>query len=92
MFEGRIRTKSTREIEKLGKFNKNMSTVELPQQSIELTSLLLDEMDRAKPRINVLEIMLRPFRNAFTDTIYTVEAEEIANIFWLYIKMQKNRS
>lgn len=79
-------------LEKLGKFDKNMSTVELPQQSIELTSLLLEEMGRQKPRISVLEIMLKPFRNAFTDTIYTVEAEEIANIFWLYIKMQKNRS
>jgi hypothetical protein len=77
---------------KVGKLYQKMSTVELPQQSLELTALLLDDMGREKPRISVLEIMIKPFRNVFTDTPYKVEAEEISNLFWLYIKMQTNRS
>lgn len=45
-------------------------------------------MKRETPRMSVLEIMLQPFRSSFAETIYKYEAEEIANLFWLYMKMQ----
>ncbi len=71
---------------KLELFYEKISTVELQQKSTELTTLLLDEMNREKPRISVLELIIQPFRSSFSDTIYKYEAEEIANLCWLYMK------
>lgn len=78
--------------EKLEKFCKKISTIELPQKSLELSSLLLDEVKRETPRMSVLEIMLQPFRASFAETIYKYEAEEIANLFWLYMKMKNSKA
>ena len=76
--------------EKLEKFCKNLDN-RTSTKSLELSSLLLDEIKRETPRMSVLEIMLQPFRASFAETIYKYEAEEIANLFWLFIKMQNKQ-
>ncbi|WP_155591040.1 TetR/AcrR family transcriptional regulator [Lysinibacillus cavernae] len=74
--------------EKLGIFCEKIVVVEPQQKSVELATFLLEEVTMENPRISVLEIIIEPFRHSFLETRYKYEADEIANLFWLYIKMQ----
>ena len=57
----------------------------------QFTESILDELQRDKLRIAVIEALLKPFREAFTNTPHAGENVELANLLWFYIKNVENK-
>lgn len=52
----------------------------------EFSAILLEELERPELRYHVIEVILKPFREAFAGTSHVAEAKEIANHVWYYMK------
>ncbi|MDM5246021.1 MULTISPECIES: TetR/AcrR family transcriptional regulator [unclassified Lysinibacillus] len=65
---------------------------ELPKdetvEGLEYTEFLLEELQREKPKLFIIESLLTPFRKAFVGTGHAAEARDIANNLWRYVKIE----
>ena len=53
---------------------------------VQFTESILDELHRNELRLAVIETLLKPFREAFTNTPHAGENVELANLLWYFIK------
>lgn len=53
---------------------------------VQFTASILDELQREKLRIVVIETLLKPFREAFTNTKHAAENVELVDLLWYFIK------
>jgi len=73
-------------IEQLLGFTKGL-TDEETVEGLEYATFLLEELQKQKPKLFVIESLLTPFRKAFVGTEHAAEARDIANSLWRYVKM-----
>jgi len=57
-------------------------------EGLEYTEFLLEELQREKPKLFIIESLLTPFRKAFVGTGHAAEARDIANNLWRYVKIE----
>lgn len=53
---------------------------------VQFTESILDELHRNELRLAVIETLLKPFREAFTNTPHAGENVELVNLLWYFIK------
>lgn len=75
-------------IEKLTGFKKGLPKNETAE-GIEYVEFLLEELQREKPKLFIIESLLTPFRKAFVGTEHAEEARDIANSLWRYVKIER---
>ncbi|MFE3576103.1 TetR/AcrR family transcriptional regulator [Lysinibacillus sp. NPDC059133] len=75
-------------IEQLTGFKKGLSKNETAE-GLEYVEFLLEELQREKPKLFIIESLLTPFRKAFVETEHTEEARDIANSLWRYVKIER---
>lgn len=51
----------------------------------QFTIVLLEEFERDELRLAIIEVLLKPFREAFTNTSHESEAREIVHLIWTFI-------
>lgn len=51
----------------------------------QFTIVLMEEFERKELRLTIIEVMLKPFREAFTGTSHEAEAREIVHLIWTLI-------
>ncbi|MEK5330345.1 MULTISPECIES: TetR/AcrR family transcriptional regulator [unclassified Lysinibacillus] len=73
-------------IEQLLGFTKGL-TEEETMEGFEFATFLLEELQKQKPKLFIIESLLTPFRKAFVGTEHAAEARDIANNLWRYVKM-----
>ncbi|MFJ7648655.1 TetR/AcrR family transcriptional regulator [Lysinibacillus sp. NPDC097279] len=73
-------------IEQLLGFTKGL-TEEETMEGFEFATFLLEEFQKEKPKLFIIESLLTPFRKAFVGTEHAAEARDIANNLWRYVKM-----
>ncbi|MGE7675642.1 TetR/AcrR family transcriptional regulator [Lysinibacillus sp. NPDC094403] len=74
-------------VEQLHGFMKELSKDETVE-GLEYTEFLLEELQREKPKLFIIESLLTPFRKAFVGTGHAAEARDIANNLWRYVKIE----
>lgn len=74
-------------VEQLHGFMKELSKDETVE-GLEYTEFLLEELQREKPKLFIIETLLTPFRKAFVGTGHAAEARDIANNLWRYVKIE----
>ncbi|MCY9548137.1 TetR/AcrR family transcriptional regulator [Lysinibacillus xylanilyticus] len=75
-------------IEQLTGFKKGLSKNETAE-GLEYVEFLLEELQREKPKLFIIESLLTPFRKAFVGTEHAEEARDIANSLWRYVKIER---
>ncbi|HBT72866.1 MAG TPA: TetR/AcrR family transcriptional regulator, partial [Lysinibacillus sp.] len=75
-------------IEQLQGFTKGLSNNET-MEGLEYAQFLLEELQREKPKLFIIESLLTPFRKAFVGTEHIAEARDIANNLWRYVKIEQ---
>jgi len=75
-------------IEQLRGFKKGLSNNETAE-GLEYVEFLLEELQREKPKLFIIESLLTPFRKAFVGTGHVAEARDIANSLWRYVKIEQ---
>jgi AcrR family transcriptional regulator len=75
-------------IEQLTGFKKGLSKNETAE-GLEYGEFLLEELQREKPKLFIIESLLTPFRKAFVGTEHAEEARDIANSLWRYVKIER---
>ncbi|KOS60542.1 TetR/AcrR family transcriptional regulator [Lysinibacillus agricola] len=75
-------------VEQLQGFTKELSKDETVE-GLEYTEFLLEELQREKPKLFIIESLLTPFRKAFVGTEHAAEARDIANNLWRYVKIER---
>ncbi|MFJ6266197.1 TetR/AcrR family transcriptional regulator [Lysinibacillus xylanilyticus] len=75
-------------IEQLTGFKKGLSKNETAE-GLEYVEFLLEELQREKPKLFIIESLLTPFRKAFVETEHAEEARDIANSLWRYVKIER---
>jgi len=75
-------------IEQLTGFKKGLSKNETAE-GLEYAEFLLEELQREKPKLFIIESLLTPFRKAFVGTEHAEEARDIANSLWRYVKIER---
>ncbi|MEY9979305.1 TetR/AcrR family transcriptional regulator [Lysinibacillus sp. RC79] len=75
-------------IEQLTGFKKGLSKNETVE-GLEYVEFLLEELQREKPKLFIIESLLTPFRKAFVGTEHAEEARDIANSLWRYVKIER---
>ncbi|MFJ8520105.1 TetR/AcrR family transcriptional regulator [Lysinibacillus xylanilyticus] len=75
-------------IEQLTGFKKGLSKNETAE-GLEYVDFLLEELQREKPKLFIIESLLTPFRKAFVGTEHAEEARDIANSLWRYVKIER---
>ena len=75
-------------IEQLTGFKKGLSKNETAE-GLEYAEFLLEELQREKPKLFIIESLLTPFRKAFVETEHAEEARDIANSLWRYVKIER---
>ncbi|KOY84175.1 TetR/AcrR family transcriptional regulator [Lysinibacillus macroides] len=75
-------------IEQLQGFTKGLSSTDIPE-GLEYAEFLLEELQREKPKLFIVESLLTPFRKAFVGTGHVAEARDIANSLWRYVKIEQ---
>lgn len=78
-------------IEKIRGFQQQLRLQDAHEIGTQFTESLLDELTRDSLRIAVIETLLKPFREAFTNTPHAAESVEVANLLWHYIKNGENK-
>lgn len=56
----------------------------------QFTIVLLEEFERAELRFPIIEVLLKPFREAFTNSSHEPEAREIVHLIWTFITQSNN--
>ncbi|MEB2302067.1 TetR/AcrR family transcriptional regulator [Lysinibacillus xylanilyticus] len=75
-------------IEQLTGFKKGLAKNETIE-GLEYAEFLLEELQREKPKLFIIESLLTPFRKAFVGTVHAEEARDIANSLWRYVKIER---
>ncbi|WP_409367661.1 TetR/AcrR family transcriptional regulator [Lysinibacillus sp. 38-6] len=75
-------------IEQLQGFIKGLTENETVE-GFEFATFLLEELQKPKPKLFIIESLLTPFRKAFVGTEHAAEARDIANSLWRYVKMEQ---
>ncbi|MEB2282009.1 TetR/AcrR family transcriptional regulator [Lysinibacillus xylanilyticus] len=75
-------------IEQLTGFKKGLAKNETIE-GLEYVEFLLEELQREKPKLFIIESLLTPFRKAFVGTEHAEEARDIANSLWRYVKIER---
>ncbi|MGE8036957.1 TetR family transcriptional regulator [Lysinibacillus sp. KCTC 33748] len=75
-------------IEQLTGFKKGLAKNETVE-GLEYVEFLLEELQREKPKLFIIESLLTPFRKAFVGTVHAEEARDIANSLWRYVKIER---
>lgn len=75
-------------IEQLQGFTKGLSNNET-MEGLEYAQFLLEELQKEKPKLFIIESLLTPFRKAFVGTEHIAEARDIANNLWRYVKIEQ---
>ncbi|MFF2179201.1 TetR/AcrR family transcriptional regulator [Lysinibacillus sp. NPDC058147] len=75
-------------IEQLTGFKKGLPKNEIAE-GLEYVEFLLEELQREKPKLFIIESLLTPFRKAFVGTEHAEEARDIANSLWRYVKIER---
>lgn len=75
-------------IEQLTGFKKGLPKNETAE-GLEYVEFLLEELQREKPKLFIIESLLTPFRKAFVGTVHAEEARDIANSLWRYVKIER---
>lgn len=75
-------------IEQLQGFIKGLTENETIE-GFEFAIFLLEELQKSKPKLFIIESLLTPFRKAFVGTEHAAEARDIANSLWRYVKMEQ---
>ncbi|MFB7159506.1 TetR/AcrR family transcriptional regulator [Lysinibacillus sp. NPDC056232] len=75
-------------IEQLTGFKKGLPKNETAE-GLEYVEFLLEELQREKPKLFIIESLLTPFRKAFVGTEHAEEARDIANSLWRYVKIER---
>jgi len=75
-------------IEQLTGFKKGLAKNETVE-GLEYVEFLLEELQREKPKLFIIESLLTPFRKAFVGTEHAEEARDIANSLWRYVKIER---
>ncbi|MGE7911951.1 TetR/AcrR family transcriptional regulator [Lysinibacillus xylanilyticus] len=75
-------------IEQLTGFKKGLFKNETAE-GLEYAEFLLEELQREKPKLFIIESLLTPFRKAFVGTEHAEEARDIANSLWRYVKIER---
>ncbi|KOP71464.1 transcriptional regulator [Lysinibacillus sp. FJAT-14745] len=75
-------------IEQLSGFKKGLSKNETTE-GLEYVEFLLEELQREKPKLFIIESLLTPYRKAFVGTEHAEEARDIANSLWRYVKIER---
>ncbi len=57
----------------------------------QLSTCLAEEFNLEVPRIHVIKVLLKPFREAFHSTMHEAESIELCNIMWHYIHTQTKK-
>lgn len=57
----------------------------------QFTGSILDELQRNELRLAVIETLLKPFREAFANTLHAGENVELANLLWYFIKNEDQK-
>lgn len=73
-------------IEKVQGFLQQLKADDANTIGVQFTASILDELQREKLRIVVIETLLKPFREAFTNTKHAAENVELVNLLWYFIK------
>lgn len=73
-------------IDKVQGFFQQLKSDDANTVGVQFTESILDELQREKLRIAVIETLLKPFREAFTNTRHAAENVELANLLWYFIK------
>lgn len=73
-------------IEKVQGFLQQLKLDDANTIGVQFMESILDELQREKLRIAVIETLLKPFREAFTNTRHAAENVELANLLWYFIK------
>ncbi|MGN7476875.1 TetR/AcrR family transcriptional regulator [Solibacillus silvestris] len=73
-------------IEKVRGFNDQLKLDDANEIGAQFTESILDELLRDELRIAVIETLLKPFREAFTNTSHAAENVELANLLWYFTK------
>jgi len=75
-------------IEQLQGFIKGLTENETIE-GFEFATFLLEELQKSKPKLFIIESLLTPFRKAFVGTEHAAEARDIANSLWRYVKVEQ---
>jgi len=75
-------------IEQLQGFIKGLAENETIE-GFEFATFLLEELQKSKPKLFIIESLLTPFRKAFVGTEHAAEARDIANSLWRYVKVEQ---
>jgi len=75
-------------IEQLQGFIKGLAENETVE-GFEFATFLLEELQKSKPKLFIIESLLTPFRKAFVGTEHAAEARDIANSLWRYVKVEQ---
>lgn len=73
-------------IEKVRGFNDQLKSNDADHIGVQFTESILDELLRDDIRCAVIETLLKPFRESFTNTPHAAENVELANLLWYFIK------
>lgn len=55
----------------------------------QFTVALIEELERKLPRLAIIEVLVKPFREAFGNTVHEVESRELAHLIWSYVTQLK---
>ena len=73
-------------LEKLVSFQSELTYDDAHKTGIQFTESLMEEISRDVLRNAVIEALLKPFREAFSDTPHDAESIELANMMWFFVK------
>lgn len=73
-------------IEKLTGFQAELTYDDDHEKGSQFTQSLTEEIQRRTLRNAVIEALLKPFREAFSNTPHEAEAIELANMIWFFVK------
>lgn len=59
---------------------------------IQLAEALIEEIEKTPIRYAVLEVLIKPYREAFNGTSHEIASREIAHLIWSYITEQKKNA
>lgn len=73
-------------LEKLIDFQSELTYDDAHETGIQFTESLMEEISRDVLRNAVIEALLKPFRESFSDTPHDTESIELANMMWFFVK------